>query len=277
MECYCYCPSCYARLVARKGELKGAHFAHYNAEDFSWGAETDLHLLAKEILSEVKQITLPPYRYLTHQIFPKTTIDIDPVVVEQKLGAVKPDILLVKEGRELMVEIAVTHNINCEKQLKTREMGIAIVEVNLSTCSRTPNKAELCAILLNSDTDKKWIYNGKAEQKVAQIVEAEQVGLVRANRMIQEGEREHQKRMENGQACIPFMYSRKGYTIRTQILKDMWFQIKYFGFYQAILRHKPYWSYEGGAIEHSLDLKYRVSINGREIKDARNIETFFLG
>lgn len=57
-----YCPdqSCNAELIARKGAIKAHHFAHKAGSNDCYGLETYLHLYAKEILSESKELSLPP-------------------------------------------------------------------------------------------------------------------------------------------------------------------------------------------------------------------------
>lgn len=59
LACNCICPACHEKLVAKKGESRQDHFAHYSAEPCSNALESTLHILAKEILAKEKLITLP--------------------------------------------------------------------------------------------------------------------------------------------------------------------------------------------------------------------------
>lgn len=54
------CPSCNARLIAKKGKVKQHHFAHASDADCGMGVETALHYAAKEIIETKKCIYLPP-------------------------------------------------------------------------------------------------------------------------------------------------------------------------------------------------------------------------
>ena len=58
LKCGCICPSCGEKMVARKGSKMAHHFAHQNAE-CSYGIETTLHLMAKEVLENKKKMLLP--------------------------------------------------------------------------------------------------------------------------------------------------------------------------------------------------------------------------
>ena len=51
LACGCICPCCENQLIARKGPIVAHHFAHAG-ENCEGGAETALHLAAKEILSQ---------------------------------------------------------------------------------------------------------------------------------------------------------------------------------------------------------------------------------
>lgn len=227
LKCNCVCPCCNTTLIARKGEIKEAHFAHYKAADCGLGLETALHLLAKDILEKEKKMVLPsycfsdPYIYgKSHEIFKEVTVEFDSVMVEKRLESIKPDLILVKNGKELIVEIAVTHFIDKIKLNKIQDLGIATIEVDLSSLNRIPNVSELEAILLKSNSNKQWIYNSKANRLIEPIKKE-------ALRLEQEAERERQKEeekrkrdfdlkkekirryhqlMNEGNACIPFKY-----------------------------------------------------------------------
>lgn len=57
-SCGCTCPGCACPLLARKGEQNVWHFAH-DGMACSTGAETAIHLMAKQILAEECNILLP--------------------------------------------------------------------------------------------------------------------------------------------------------------------------------------------------------------------------
>jgi hypothetical protein len=61
LACGCACPGCGALLVARNsvGNVKVAHFAHYQALECTTGLQTAIHLAAKDIIAQHKQLCLP--------------------------------------------------------------------------------------------------------------------------------------------------------------------------------------------------------------------------
>ena len=59
LACNCICPQCGGRLVAKKGQKVIHHFAHHVKQDCTYGYQTSLHLLAKEILDEADEIYVP--------------------------------------------------------------------------------------------------------------------------------------------------------------------------------------------------------------------------
>ena len=59
LSCGCICPACGERLVAKKGEKMMHHFAHKSGSSCEYGYESSLHLAAKDILLNAKQIVIP--------------------------------------------------------------------------------------------------------------------------------------------------------------------------------------------------------------------------
>ncbi len=60
-QCGCVCGACGYPLVARKGDKRTWHFAHAVGGDCQKIGETHLHLAAKQILQDKKEILLPDY------------------------------------------------------------------------------------------------------------------------------------------------------------------------------------------------------------------------
>ena len=107
LACDCTCPACGSTLIARKGDIKVHHFAHYKADECNRCVETSLHLLAKEILMEELVIKLPAL-YLdfgkqTYKkkelIFEEKSFEFDKVYMEKKIDDIVPDIILEYQGR----------------------------------------------------------------------------------------------------------------------------------------------------------------------------------
>jgi hypothetical protein len=169
LECNCICPACHSALIARKGKKMREHFAHYNSEECSIGYETSIHMLAKEVLSKEKclsipQLDMPCETYESGLIADQMQIRLDEVLLEKSIGDITPDIIVKAKGQSLLIEIYVTHKIDETKYLKIRELGISTLEIDLSKIHNEITYKELETILLSNNANKKWIYNKVQEQ-----------------------------------------------------------------------------------------------------------------
>ena len=62
-NCKCHCPHCGAPLCAKNaGQWREHHFAHAHGHECEGAYESQLHLLAKEVLQEAGRIMLPASR-----------------------------------------------------------------------------------------------------------------------------------------------------------------------------------------------------------------------
>lgn len=181
LKCGCVCPVCAGALVARLGTKKQAHFAHYKATDCDVASaqQTALHLLAKELISEARGMFFPAamvhcqeafsdeyeVREITRRL-PKALeyrlagfYSCSNVILEKKISDIIPDIILVQDEQLVLVEIAVTHFIDEEKQKKIEELGLSVLEVDLSDLrAEELNRKELQNRLLNTPEKKTWAY-----------------------------------------------------------------------------------------------------------------------
>ena len=117
LNCGCVCPSCRSPLVAKKGNLNAHHFAHYNRSDCNHGAETALHIMAKNIVAQSKKIWVPvtPKNVYGHPKTGKVVLFEKAELEKQLSDTVRSDILLSNGDRYLNVEIHVTHEVNIKK------------------------------------------------------------------------------------------------------------------------------------------------------------------
>lgn len=162
-DCNCICPYCKKPLIAKKGKIKEHHFAHQSTDNCEYGYQTSLHLLAKEIFSEMTTYTLPPIAVDTihgtiafHQN--GFNIHIDRVYLEHRLDNIIPDIVIETNNKKIFVEIYVTHRVDNTKLAKLKDIGISTIEVDLSKVSHLITKEELKEILTKGE-NAYWIYN----------------------------------------------------------------------------------------------------------------------
>jgi len=168
LACNCFCPSCGQQLVAKKGEIKEHHFAHYDSEECSGAVETALHIYAKNILEKEKRIVLPPV-YLANSdklLFSATEVNFDSIVLEKRIGNIIPDIVVLIKDKPLLIEIAVTHFVDRFKAYKIFELGYSAIEVNAdglfnSSYNKPFNNEDFATRLIEGTSFKRWINNSK--------------------------------------------------------------------------------------------------------------------
>ncbi|WP_188857897.1 competence protein CoiA family protein [Marinobacterium nitratireducens] len=125
LDCGCSCPHCGGRLIAKKGDIKQHHFAHYNAENCGKGLETALHLLGKQVLMTEKQVRLPDTDELRQLCY---------LAVERRRFGYIADVGAVLEatGEEVDIEIKVTHGVDDEKKERVLKNQALMLEIDLS-------------------------------------------------------------------------------------------------------------------------------------------------
>lgn len=184
-ECGCVCPeqSCRSPLIAaNKGKKVQPHFRHVTDNKCDGGLESAIHLTAKQILMESKQIKLPQCissiskrdskgrEHLEEEIVVAegTTIGFDSVKDEYKLTGVRPDILAKKGDSQLIIEIFFRHQVGEEKLIKIKEANISAIEIDLSdlTLDHVKDMATFRECIINDPRRIKWLYNTKARHSV---------------------------------------------------------------------------------------------------------------
>ena len=166
--CGCFCPSCGEELVAKKGNEKMHHFAHRSGTECQYGYQTSIHIAAKEIIGRSKSFWLPAVyvEFDSHKqkqlVKSAAPIKIDGAELEKNMGGIIPDILLTSGGKQLAVEIFVTHAVDAGKLEKFKDRGISCLEIDLRRKELTD--LELRRALLSDSGCKHWRYNAVAEK-----------------------------------------------------------------------------------------------------------------
>lgn len=171
LACNCICPACGEKLVAKKGVKRAHHFAHRSGGTCAFGYETSLHLLAKDILSNAKKMTIPAVfvsfpesNKAAEVISPPKEIEIDSVALEMKYNDVIPDIAVYTGKKVFFVEIYVTHRVDEAKLEKLRKDRISTIEIDISRLNREISREELTCILIQDSNEKQWKYNKVSEK-----------------------------------------------------------------------------------------------------------------
>ncbi|WP_116812898.1 competence protein CoiA family protein [Steroidobacter cummioxidans] len=175
--CGCCCVSCAEPLIAKQGEIRVHHFAHAQQNQCTGALETLLHRLAKEILSAASVFILPDYtwrgeRALRDQLvkLEKTIVSggrarLSQVLIEPRVfEEVVPDVVLTTQARDgsartILLEIAVHHSVDAEKQNRLRELNLPALELTLMPEHARLSRSALAARILNNTAGKCWLFH----------------------------------------------------------------------------------------------------------------------
>jgi hypothetical protein len=200
LNCNCTCPGCGERMIAKKGEVMQAHFAHASGSQCANGYESALHLAVKQIIFDMKFFTLPECnftiykgmqdklhqhyseldprkKYKSFEEFENNNKDIlafahipsikcsfEQVDLEVSQGNIRPDIICTLGGKKLYVEVAVTHFVDDVKMAKLHARGISTLEIDVSSLRHADLSFEkLEDFILNNGKNKKWLINSHAK------------------------------------------------------------------------------------------------------------------
>lgn len=126
LSCNCICPNCEVELVAKNNpnNVKLPHFAHKGGNECSFAFETALHLLAKSILFETKELHIPNFHFDYNPTNKKSLfkkgrkLKFEQVILEKQIihsqDIITPDAIGVINGKRLFIEFANTHFVEDE-------------------------------------------------------------------------------------------------------------------------------------------------------------------
>lgn len=179
LSCNCVCPTCNNKLIARKGDIKEHHFAHYKSEDCDKGIETATHIISKEFIKEAESIATPAIYFPRTKaiIFDEARVPIDDVILEKKLGSIVPDIVIRTKNKILLIEINVTHGVDWYKYNKIKELNLPVIEIfagHLIKRMYSEKKyflqdKDYRSELIDEVTNKRWVNNPRADRVIQRI------------------------------------------------------------------------------------------------------------
>ena len=187
--CGCVCPGCLAPLIAKKGETNVHHFSHVGQACGS-GAETAIHLMAKQILAQERNIKLPAMVVelsavdaLGDVAVVRTTlvaaqhVYYSSVSVEVTLGNQRPDALaMCDDGAEHRVEVFVRHAVDSTKAKELEALDVVCYEICLNNLPSDISVEALRSAVIATPERVRWLsYTGISEARLQLAVELEQV------------------------------------------------------------------------------------------------------
>ena len=176
-KCCCICPSCNSPLIAVKGKQRQHHFRHDGTLECEAGLESAIHLTAKQIIMQEKQITIPEFictvsetdssgvEYTESKAIVQSgkIIDFDSVEEEVRLHGMRADILALKSDTPLIIEIFYRHKVDEQKLEKIASTNISAIEINLSDLKpeEVNDMETFRSAVVNNPKRMQWLYNAK--------------------------------------------------------------------------------------------------------------------
>ncbi|MEQ1531966.1 MAG: hypothetical protein HOO97_11535 [Sideroxydans sp.] len=177
-NCGCICSACGRYLYAKHcfdSDIT-PHFQHAAGTDCSAGYMTAIHKAAQQLIEQEKKLFLPEVVAslqitdalgITHQptkkLFHEGVRQFFIVTSEQAMGTIRPDISAKSQDfGHLLIEVAVTHFVTEEKLTKARELGLPLLEIDLSEL-RAATFDELHRILFSTPELKNWLFHPQLE------------------------------------------------------------------------------------------------------------------
>lgn len=147
LACECFCPQCKTPLVAVKGDVIRHHFRHHAEYDYCSGArETALHLFAKQLICETRQLALP------HDLGPMRN-----AYQELWLEGIRPDVYANYDSEDVAIEIWVAHQVPAEKVKTYAERQITAVEIDLRNYRHTDADDDAWREIILVSAAREWL------------------------------------------------------------------------------------------------------------------------
>ncbi|SHF66408.1 hypothetical protein SAMN02745148_03243 [Modicisalibacter ilicicola DSM 19980] len=160
-------------LWSKLGDKKEWHFAHApNYTDCGSGAETGIHLAAKQLILNESAIAIPELsvnctlndlngkEHTKHRklLDKSQRCDVYNAQPEVRLATIVADLCVEDKEGQLLIEIAVNHFVDSAKFDKIASLGIRCIEIDLSKVNRNCTLHELKAHIFDPDNSL-WVFH----------------------------------------------------------------------------------------------------------------------
>jgi hypothetical protein len=171
--CDCECPACGQPLEAKLGQQRRHHFAHSGLSECTRAVESGIHRRAKEIIEEHKGLVLPGLsinvvRRVGDHIATATEclvqhgtpVAFDTVLIERCQDGFRPDVVGLRQQRQLFIEICVHHPVTPEKAMLIKAAGFSCIEIDLSALASSACPMDVESALFDP-SNARWVYHAK--------------------------------------------------------------------------------------------------------------------
>ncbi|AME28578.2 competence protein CoiA family protein [Burkholderia sp. PAMC 26561] len=168
--CRCSCAACDRAVVAKKGAHNVFHFAHDVSGSCATAAETALHRAIKQVIADGDVIAVPELvveataAYNGHTKSSRTVLEERRVSynsprLEERIADIVADAVVLVSGRDLIIEVAVTHRVDDDKRAKIARIGLSALELEAWRIPRDVDWPNLRAFVRESFSSRVWLHN----------------------------------------------------------------------------------------------------------------------
>lgn len=176
LVCGCVCPACQRPLVAKKGEVRAHHFAHYQNNACGYDYLYSIYLLAEKILSKLDKIYIPDNNIYYNCCFVETVqkgFQLPITKVVRKDGK-KPKLIVYYKDKALLIKLSKSIRTLNRLKKEMRELKQAAIGIDISETDEVRLEEQL-KDLLTKKTDKKiWLYSPKAAVEEDKLILAKE-------------------------------------------------------------------------------------------------------
>ncbi|KAA0089771.1 hypothetical protein CIW54_07160 [Paraburkholderia sp. T12-10] len=180
--CGCTCAACDRPVVAKQGARNAWHFAHDASGSCATAAETALHRAIKQVIAEGNVIGVPELiveataTYNGHtksavRVLEQRRVSYSAPRLEVRMADIVGDAVVSVAGRDLIVEVAVTHRVDDEKRAKISQIGLSALELQAWCLARDADWDQLRAFVSDSSSNRIWLHNLRepVQRQLAQL------------------------------------------------------------------------------------------------------------
>lgn len=147
------CPGCRGELIPVKGRIYDHHYRHKVTIDSCSGPMTMLHKLAQDILLKMTHLHMPASYFMDHKVhaahkLPVTNMQEEPSLKDTRY---RPDLIFNSLGRDIWIEVTVTHETTGDKLQYIKDNDIICIELDLSEVNRVTSREALSVICRDPD------------------------------------------------------------------------------------------------------------------------------
>ena len=137
LACNLVAPCCGKKLIAKnKGRQVAHHFAHYSGDECNNALESQAHLLAKKITTDLKKIKLPVFKegYFIRDKWDYFEVESakKEYTLKTKRGDLIADAALIANGKTYFLEFWVTHAVDEVKMNKIKSTEHIFIEYSIN-------------------------------------------------------------------------------------------------------------------------------------------------